>query len=89
MRKVDWANLEIVEEWPEFDPSDPISISRKQEQMEQLARLVLDIYFSVKKSKHRRSTSPAEFDTQKVGFIGNSEESQVVSSMDKHQKVAV
>jgi hypothetical protein len=65
MRKVDWANLEIVEEWPEPDPGDPKAISRKKEQMQQLTRLVLEIYFAVQKSKHRKITKPFEDPEQK------------------------
>jgi hypothetical protein len=60
MRKVDWANLEIVEEWSKIDPSDSTAVSRKKEQMQQLANLVLEIYFAVKKSQHRKSSAQAK-----------------------------
>lgn len=86
MCKMDWANLEIVEEWAEIDPGDPKAISRKKEQMQQLARLVLEIYFSVKKSKHRKNSSQSKFDNQEVDFIGNNVEAQPLSPSSNNQK---
>ena len=51
MAKVDWGNLEFVEEWTPIDPSNPDATIERKEQLEVLSRLVLQIYFSMKKGK--------------------------------------
>ena len=73
MGKIDWKNIEVIEEWAVIDPSDQEAIGIEKWRIRELSRLILTAFL-----RHRREKTLKKL--KKVSVLGRECESKGVQT---------
>ena len=69
MGKVDWGNLEIIEEWTPVQPGDPDALAEEKRKLDLLASLMLKVHRRERLERALQKDRENERIRKKVGLI--------------------
>lgn len=69
MAKLDWSKLQLVTEYSQVDPSNPESVEVRASQLEDTAKLLLEIHRIKARIKSKKTKCPHESDDESEHVI--------------------